>query len=70
MLEEMLRVHGGDASEGKSLPDVQDLIDARMSLVVDVDPPRDGLLAAADVEAPGRPVGIHVGGVCLSVVKD
>ena len=47
----MLGVDRGRAPEGKSLPDIQNAVHARQRLVVDIDPARNRLLAAPDVES-------------------
>ena len=57
VLQEVLGVDRGDLAERQALTDVENLVDARESLVVDVDPARDRLLAAPDVQA-GGPRGV------------
>src|SRR5262245_11816612 len=50
VLEEVLGIDGLEVGEGESLRHVHDAIDARELADVDVDPSRDRLLTATDVE--------------------
>src|SRR5512132_3829194 len=51
----MFRVDRGSVLKGETLTHVDHPVDARELPIVDVDPTRDGLLAAADVQPnPGR----------------